>query len=189
MMKWHTVNDIEDRIVSQDTNNIALQLTPSRRNLVLFIGIISAPSNNERRTAGRETWIKECTKRSDVVCKYFTDSKDSSGNLIQGEEKEKLDDESQLYGDLVRTETPGGLSFSVKLLWILQWANDNYDFKYYLRLDDDYFICLNKLMLELASNERPKHSLQWGWLHCELYDATFLDESFLLLTSDIVESF
>ncbi|XP_046863750.1 uncharacterized protein LOC124457562 [Xenia sp. Carnegie-2017] len=44
-------------------------------------------------------------------------------------------------------------------------------------------------MFELGSEQRPKHNFQWGWLHCRKRDKTMLDESFLLMSSDIVKSF
>lgn len=79
-----------------------------------------------------------------------------------------MENEIKTYRDLVLSQAPGAVNFGLQLLWILDWVNNHYSFKYFLRIDDDYFIRLNKLMYELASGQRPKQTLQWGWLHCEL---------------------
>jgi hypothetical protein len=111
--------------------------------------------------------MKECQSNPNAVCRFFTDGQDPNGKVLQGEKIIKLENESRVYGDLLLTEVPGGVNFAVKYLWMLQWAKERYDFQYFLRLDDDYFICFRKLMLELEFF-RPKKKFQWGWLHCEL---------------------
>ncbi len=137
------------------------------KELLLFVGIHSAPSRIDRRNAIRETWMKECQWNPNVVCRFFTDGQDPNGKELDGDKRTKLENESRVYGDILLAEAPGGINFAVKYLWMLQWANKMYYFRYFLRLDDDYFVCLHKLMVELEFF-RPKEKFQWGWLHCEL---------------------
>ncbi|CAB4037795.1 beta-1,3-galactosyltransferase 6-like, partial [Paramuricea clavata] len=134
--------------------------------LLLFVGIHSAPSRLDRRNAMRETWMKECQSNSNAVCRFFTDGQEPNGQALQGEKRIKLENERRVHEDLLLTEVPGGVNFAVKYLWMLQWAKERYDFQYFLRLDDDYFICFDKLMLELEII-RPREKFQWGWLHCD----------------------
>ena len=134
--------------------------------LLLFIGIHSAPSRIERRNAIRDTWMTECGNNLNVVCKFFTDGRDSNGHALDESKRSKLENESSIYGDILLSEAPGGVNFATKYLSMLQWASKRYNFQYFLRLDDDYFICLHRLIHELESN-RPKENFQWGWLHCE----------------------
>ncbi len=68
--------------------------------------------------------------------------------------------------DILLAEAPGGVNFALQYLWMLEWVNKTYDFQYFLRLDDDYFVCFEKLMLELEV-VRPRERFQWGWLHCD----------------------
>ena len=135
--------------------------------ILLFVGIHSAPSRLERRNAIRETWMIECRNTSRVACRFFTDGQDPKGQDLGGNDKVALENEAAAYNDILLTEVPGGVNFAVKYLWMLQWASKRYDFQYFLRLDDDYFLCFHKLMLELESH-RPKEKFQWGWLHCDL---------------------
>ena len=58
----------------------------------------------------------------------------------------------------------------------------NYDFDYFLRVDDDYFICLDRLLKELP--HRPK-SIYWGWVHC-IPGMVRVDEGFLILSQDVI---
>ena len=134
--------------------------------LLLFVGIHSAPSRLERRNAIRETWMTECRKTSNAVCRFFTDGQTPKGQNLTDNIRIALENEAAVYNDTLLTEVPGGLNFAIKYLWMLQWASERYDFQYFLRLDDDYFICFHKLMVELESH-RPKEKLQWGWLHCD----------------------
>ncbi|CAB4009902.1 beta-1,3-galactosyltransferase 6-like [Paramuricea clavata] len=158
-----------------------------KEELFLFVGIVSAPSRLDRRNAIRETWIKECQCNPDAVCRFFTDGQDPKGQALQGENISKLENESRVYGDILLADAPGGINFAIKYLWMLQWVHERYDVRYFLRLDDDYFICFRKLMAELKF--RPKEKFLWGWLHCSHKVATWLDESFYLVSGDIVESF
>ena len=85
--------------------------------------------------------------------------------------------------DLVYMSTKDGINFSIKLLWMLNWFKNRYEVEYFLRLDDDYFLCLDRLLLELP--QRQQHGLYWGYIHCEK-SAVRVDESFLMLSKDIV---
>ena len=136
-----------------------------KEQLLLFVGIHSAPTRTVRRNAIRETWMKECQCNVNAVCMFFTDGQDEKGKKIQGDKNTSLESEVRVYQDIILAEVPGGFNFALKYLWMLQWADKNYKFRYFLRLDDDYFICFRKLMLELEFF-RPKEKFQWGWLHC-----------------------
>ncbi len=141
--------------------------TSVKRRLLLLVAIRSAPSRLDRRNAIRETWIKECQTNPNAVCWFITDGQDAKGQPLEGVERIKLENESRVYGDILLAEAPGGVNFAVQYLWMLEWANKTYDFQYFLRLDDDYFICFRKLMMELKARP-PQQNFQWGWLHCDL---------------------
>ena len=82
----------------------------------------------------------------------------------------------------------GGLEFGHVILYQLQWAMAKYNFQYFLHVDDDYFVCLRKLVNELSNQFRPKKNLCWGHFHCEV-GISWPDESWLLFSHDIVETF
>ncbi len=150
---FHNISYKANAIISYLEENFSTEYsktaTTGKRKLLLFVGIHSAPSRLDRRNAIRETWMKECQTNPDAVCRFITDGQDPKGQPLEGVERIKLENESRVYGDILFAEAPGGVNFAVKYLWMLQWANKTYDFQYFLRLDDDYFVCFHKLMLEL----------------------------------------
>ena len=136
-----------------------------KRNILLFVGIFSAPVRNDRRNAIRKTWMIKCKMNKNVVCLFLTDGQDVRGLPLEGEIKEKLENESRYYKDVIFANSPGGLNFGRRILWMYEWATKRYDFQYVLRLDDDYFLCFDKLINELQ-HHRPKKLFTWGWVHC-----------------------
>ena len=162
------ISYLEENVSPEYPKTEKRELGTSRNGkLLLLVVIRSAPSSLDRRNAIRETWMKECQTNPDAVCLFITDGQDPKGQPLEGVERIKLENESRAYGDILLSEAPGGVNFAVQYLWMLQWANETYDFQYFLRLDDDYFICFRKLMLELKV--RPsQQNFQWGWLHCHL---------------------
>ena len=135
--------------------------------LLLFVGIYSAPRHLDRRNAVRETWLTICKKTPYVLCRFVTDGQDVKGNALQGEVREQLENESRIHDDLLLAQSPGGVNFARRYLWLAQWVSDRYDFQYLLRVDDDYFICFERLLMELRYH-RPRQKLAWGWLHCSM---------------------
>ena len=143
----------------------AMENIERERNILLFVGIFSAPVRNDRRNAIRETWMTKCKMYKNVVCLFVTDGQDVRGLPLKGEIKEKLENESRYYEDVIFANSPGGLNFGRRILWMYEWATKRYNFQYVLRLDDDYFLCFDKLINELQ-HHRPKKLFTWGWVHC-----------------------
>lgn len=79
-----------------------------------------------------------------------------------------------------------GWEFGPRFLKQIQWAMAKFDFQYLLRIDDDYFVCLKRLLAELPM--RPKENLIWGNFHCRPGN-TWIDESFMIFTWDIIHQF
>ena len=152
---------------STQVSNLTVSVSIKRtvQPILLFIGIYSAAKYFDRRNAIRETWMTECKDNEDVVCRFFTNRHDLKGNPLAAGIQNRLENESRLHGDLIYAESPPGLNFARRYLWMINWTSDHYDFKYLLRLDDDYFICFKKLVNELELH-RPRHNFTWGWLHC-----------------------
>ena len=113
-----------------------------------------------------------------MVCKFFTD-----GIQISKEDQQKLLREKQVHKDLEFQPIIGGRTFGLRYLYQMMWAAAKYDFKYYLRLDDDYFVCLGRLLHELRY--RPSKMLCWGSYHCNTH-LSYVDEAWTLLTHDVI---
>ena len=69
------------------------------------------------------------------------------------------------------------MEFGLRFLNQIKWAKANFDFQYLLKLDDDYFVCLKRIIAELPS--RPTSNLVWGRFHCEA-GITWVDENKML---------
>ena len=78
------------------------------------------------------------------------------------------------------------MEFGLRFLNQIEWAKANFDFQYLLKLDDDYFVCLKRIIAELPS--RPTSNLVWGHFHCEA-GITWVDEGFVIFTGDVIHKF
>ena len=140
---------------------------------VLLVAIISAREYKERRHAVRETWLQDCDSDRNVICRFFTDAQDGRGDPIDNEAINKLNEESaNNRGDLVLLNTPSGTNFALRLLALFEWANKTLEFDFLLRIDDDHFLCLDRLLAELPY--RPRNRLYWGHVHCNQGKVTYL---------------
>ena len=95
--------------------------------------------------------------------------------------------ESNEYNDIRFQSLNGGIGeFSKRYLYHLVYAMKFYKFDYLLRMDDDYFFCLNNFLQELTL---PMiHNFHWGWVHC-IEGIVRPEESMILFSRDIVEKF
>lgn len=116
-----------------------------------------------------------------VACHFFTD-----GLVVNKKVQQILLQEKSLYRDLEFQPLIGGVEFGLRFLYHAKWASANYDFQYFLRVDDDYFVCIKKLLNELPL--RPKQNLIWGNFHCEA-NTSWIDESWMLFSRDVISKF
>lgn len=77
----------------------------------------------------------------------------------------------------------GGYNFALRLLWMFKYYTKHYNFDYFLRIDDDYFLCIERLLKELPHRPSP---IYWGWIHCEP-GIVRVDEGWMILSSDIID--
>ena len=120
------------------------QENPRKKRLKLVVTILSAPIRFDRREGIRRTWMTQCTSE-EVVCRFFTDSLSDMEMKVQ----RALMNESAKYGDIEFMPIPKGYNFGLRLLWLMEWSMERYDFDFYLRMDDDYFVCLKRLLFEI----------------------------------------
>ena len=91
------------------------------------------------------------------------------------------------YKDIKLQVLKGGRGqFGFRFLNQIKWAAAKFNFQYLLRIDDDYFLCLKRLLSELPL--RPKQNLVWGFFHCEA-GITWMDEAFMIFSEDIIQKF
>lgn len=140
------LNDIEN------PENRLRQGLQSNRKVLVIVGIISAPSRQDRRESIRQTWMRVCKGKSKIVCRFFSDSL----STMDRELKRKMTEEQSKYKDIEFMSVPRGLNFGLRMLWLIDWSINNYDFEYLLRLDDDYLLCLEMLMKDLETRKTQR---------------------------------
>ncbi|CAN0256995.1 unnamed protein product, partial [Scytosiphon promiscuus] len=105
--------------------------------VLLVIAVVSARS--DRRDAVRESWIKWGDERVEI--RFFTEAppRDDPDAEVAAA---ALANETATHGDLVVMDIDPGMNFALKLLWSMRWMSERFTFGFFLRLDDDYFLCL-----------------------------------------------
>ena len=113
--------------------------------------------------------------------KFFTDAPENST-----EQGRAVLQEQKLNEDIIFQDLSGGVEFGKRFLYHMVWAMQNYEFDYFLRMDDDYFFCLERFLHELPMPMRPMY--HWGYVHC-LPNIVRPEESVILFSRDLVEKF
>ena len=111
----------------------------------------------------------------------MTDDIDSPSFL-----RKRLVRENRKFNDLEFQPLTGGVEFGKRFLYHMIWAIQNYSFDYFMRLDDDYFFCLERFLKELPMP--PKKLYHWGWVHC-IENIVRPEESVILLSRGTIEVF
>ena len=120
---------------------------------------------------------------SQVKCVFFTD-----GLQLHNQQAKDLLEEEATFQDIKFSPTEDtSMLFGERFLFHIMWAKAKFNFTYLLRIDDDYFVCIERLMNELPS--RPRTRLSWGWYHCQFHDIVYMDESWSLFSGDVIEQF
>ena len=118
-----------------------------------------------------------------VTCVFFTD-----GLQLKEKPKKNLQEESNRFSDINFSPTEDeAMIFGERFLYQIMWAKAKFNFQYLLRVDDDYFVCMDRLLNELPS--RPKKNLSWGIYHCQYENLVYMDEAWALFSEDVIEQF
>lgn len=138
------LRDEADNTLREENEIYLMRRKHKKTRLKLIVAILSAPIRFDRREGIRRTWMNQCSSE-EVVCRFFTDSLfDMEPNV-----RSVLVNESNQYGDLEFMPIPKGYNFGLRLLWLMEWSAERYEFDFFLRMDDDYFVCLKRLLFEI----------------------------------------
>eukprot|EP00171_Calliarthron_tuberculosum_P012671 IDg12671t1 len=144
----------------------------------LVVAIGTNPKNFEMRKGLRQSWVSWLRKDPDVVYRFFTEL---TGDAALDK---KLSNEHLEHGDMELQDISGGYTaFSMRGQYQMRWALSKYPkLAYYLRVDDDTFLCYRKFMWELQ--QRPRKNFFWGKYFCSP-DKHCADENFMLFSADV----
>lgn len=106
----------------------------------IFVAVISAPSNFEKRKAIRETWRRNLTSKLFVLNFAFVIGKSF-------EKDAALAAENATYGDILQIEMVDTYyNITIKVTALLNWLNVNCkDVDFVLKVDDDVYVNVNNL--------------------------------------------
>lgn len=126
----------------------------------LVILILSAPNNVERRNVIRKTWLSQ---KNDEVKHYFVVGlSDLSAN-----QKFSLHTEDSLYEDLLLLPNvkDSYRGITKKVLYSMRHIHEVHEFSYLLKCDDDSFVLVEELLVDLNSlqNQETNQELYWGF--------------------------
>ncbi|XP_070561892.1 beta-1,3-galactosyltransferase 6-like [Ptychodera flava] len=122
----------------------------------LVVMIMTGPHNTDRRTAIRQTWLSSYPE--DILPRFVI----GVAGLGDGE-RDVLQAEQMQYDDLLLLEEliDSYKSLTRKLLLMYSWLDQNVDFTFVLKADDDTFARLDILSEELRSMQPDR--LCWGF--------------------------
>ncbi|KAL5282030.1 hypothetical protein ACFFRR_005351 [Megaselia abdita] len=122
----------------------------------LFIFVTSAPSHFDARLAIRQTWGNYANRRDISVAYLLGQSRNSTI-------EDKLDNENELYGDLIRGNFIDSYNnLTLKTISMLEWLDKNCNNplpKFILKTDDDMFINVPKLLLFIDKHSTEKKTI------------------------------
>jgi len=181
------VEDTQQNVIQQE-EQIPTQWNRSdehrpRRNVTLVIAVPSV--RPERREAIRATWLNWADDR--VALRFFVEPPNKDDENHQNISA-LLVEEARAHGDIVVQDIGTGMNFGVKLLEAMRWMSAHFSFDFFLRMDDDYFLCLERLLKELScllesgTEQLPFYA---GSLTCR-HNMSFMDEAYILMSSVVI---
>lgn len=134
-------------------------LAPSRDlKAFLVVIVISTPEKHEERDSIRETWLSQ--PPSNVLSKFVIGTHNLNADISQSIQREYT-----THGDLLLLQdlTDSYKNLTAKLIRSLQWVDQNVDYKFLLKTDDDSFVKLGLLVRELQ--QKSDQRLYWGFFN------------------------
>ena len=171
----------DEKWVEDDGNREIGFGTPDVPQKLLVVAIPSIRA--DRRAKIRETWLSWGDDR--IALRFFTEPSENELSNIS------ISNEIETFGDLVILDIQQGMNFGLKLLEAMRWMSKHFVFDFFLRLDDDYFLCLNRLLKELddtllAVFPQPVPPIYIGSLHCKPGKSR-MDEAYLLVSRSLLD--
>lgn len=122
----------------------------------LVILILTGPSRYDERNAIRNTWLS--SEYPNVKAYFAIGTSGLDARVSQELQKENAANSDLLLLPNTRDSYQG---LTHKLIDSFKWLDDNVDFHYVLKADDDTFVKIDQILLDLKS--KPNDRLYWGF--------------------------
>ena len=153
------INETLTFSVLPNTSTTTTYSCPNRP-LHLVILVLSAPSASLRRTAIRGTWVHDYRNRVvQVTTKFLIGSLELEAQKMSG-----ISQEQEMFGDvlLLKDLKDSYANLSRKVLLGMRWTDENLNFDFLVKVDDDSYVRVEKLaeyLREIDCDQR----LYWGY--------------------------
>ena len=135
-----------------------------KRKIIVFIAIFSHPRRLSRRKAIRNTWMSECKADLESQCNFIMDTLDHFGKPVANSSLDNMRSESAKHdNDIIFLDTFGGNNHGYRMAKTMQYVMDRFEIEFFLRLDDDHFLCYDRLIKELPQRAVENRQLYWGY--------------------------
>ena len=135
-----------------------------KRKIIVFIAIFSHPRGLSRRKAIRKTWMFECKADPKNQCNFIMDTLDHFSKPVANSSLDILRSESAKNdNDIIFLGTFGGNNMGYRIAKTIQYVMNRFKIDFFLRLDDDHFLCYDRLIKELPQRRVENRQLYWGF--------------------------
>jgi len=167
----------------------------------LLIMVPVLPKSFHSREVIRNTWYKGLRDSKDVMLRFAI----GTAGLVDINVVNKLATENRTFGDLIYFDKhkESKMALTEKTLLMMQWADCNVQFSYFLKCDDETFVFIDKLIAELKkrplatrlyyglirNNSKPHQSGPWADKKWKL-GSTYLPYALgggYILSSDLIK--
>ena len=199
-----TIAHAERKYQQSRKHHLDILLPPSpfsQEHHTLVVMVMSAFANQDRRNAIRSTWTKNYvnSEKKKLYLKFVI------GTLqLNSSQKDMLFAEESLHHDILILPDlyDAYNTLTMKVLQCLTWIDDNLNYSYVLKVDDDCFVRLDLIEKELTQRSSEK-GLYWGnfaydhyplqhgkwkesrWFACDYYLPYALGSGYVL-SADVV---
>jgi hypothetical protein len=175
-----TAPRIKPSTSSSTQSLIPYSKVPGNKCFAIFL-IYSAPQYRNRREAVRNSWLEWLDPNQQHCYRFITHTKRNATSVKSNE------------NDLTVLDGPDGrLQYGKRGLDLLRFGEQHFTsgYSYLVKLDDDGFLCLPRLLYQLK--RRPRQRFVWGkyWLQNQWgrnRGRTRMDENFMVISRDLVQ--
>ena len=149
-------------LVPDPVDHAGLNSMHDSRKAFLVVAVISSPINTDRRRAVRQTWLNlEGHLRTEVVHFFVVGTKGLHSEVVEDLNAEDAENRDMLLLPNVEDSFD---QLTTKVLATFVQLHMSIDFNYLLKVDDDSFVVIGRVVDELMQNNYPS-DLYWGYFN------------------------
>lgn len=164
LKKSYTISTLIKHKTHENPNEIDSRQKLSFVNLLILI--VTGPKNTERRYAVRKSWIYDALKVDNLKDKIDYKFVIGSGGLSD-DDKRLLLEEENTHKDLLLLENlhDSYNNLTLKLAMMLENVNLMNSFEFVLKVDDDSFVRVKKVLLDLKHLDGISEMIYKGFFY------------------------